>query len=197
MIVALDEGKPPLIGGCSSETDNQTQHCTQHGQQLVCNTERDLVGQRVDSGNHYGAMSAELERERGFLPVAMAVKKRTSGQMSLMTVAWSFFHEREPLKRGFWATMTLALWRWKREKYVSKRVVWAGFYACFENRCHVGLSSAGPRLRRWLHRANDGIPTRIKGLQNLGQVAHAEATLPCHDRIPSRAPDQRMYRSRI
>ena len=39
----------------------------------------------------------------------MSVKKRTSGQMSLRTVAWSFFHEREPWKRGFSATMILAV----------------------------------------------------------------------------------------
>ena len=38
----------------------------------------------------------------------MSVKKRTSGQMSLRTVAWSFFHEREPWKRGFSATILLA-----------------------------------------------------------------------------------------
>jgi hypothetical protein len=54
-------------------------------------------------------MSAELEGEWAFLLVAMRVKKRTSGQMSLRTVAWSFFHEREPWKRGLWATMMLAL----------------------------------------------------------------------------------------
>jgi len=54
-------------------------------------------------------MLAELERGRAFLLVAMRLKKRTSGQMSLSTVAWSFFHEREPWKRGFSATMMLAL----------------------------------------------------------------------------------------
>ena len=54
-------------------------------------------------------MSVELESGGAPLLVAMRVKKRTSGQTSLTTVAWSFFHEREPWKRGLWATMILAL----------------------------------------------------------------------------------------
>ena len=54
-------------------------------------------------------MSAGLKRDWAFLLVAMRVKKRTYGQTSLRTVAWSFFHEKEPWKRRFWATMLLAL----------------------------------------------------------------------------------------
>ena len=50
-------------------------------------------------------MLEELERRRASLLVATRVKKRTSGQMSLTTVACSFFHEREPWNRGFAATM--------------------------------------------------------------------------------------------
>ena len=68
-----------------------------------------------------------VSRAREWVCVLTREKKRTSGQMSLTTVAWSFFHEKEPWKRGFSATMKLALgvgaWGRKREKRASEKAV--------------------------------------------------------------------------
>jgi hypothetical protein len=93
----------------------------------------------------------------------MSEKKRTSGQMSLTTVAWNFFREREPWKRGFSATIVLAQngYRYcgvvvQRERGASQGVELASFYATFEERHHaepslsslrkpaLGVASAAP-----------------------------------------------------